>query len=85
MYGRAAMPSKLLKVFDANLRSAAASQGYTLEVVARRSRISLDLLLKVLSGEHDADIDLLDQIANGVGVRLGSLLTDPDEDGGRLN
>lgn len=85
MYGGAPMPRSLLEIFGDNLRCAAAWQGFSLDEVARRSGISLALLLAVLSGERDADPDLFEQIADGVGVGLGSLLIDPERDHDRLN
>jgi transcriptional regulator with XRE-family HTH domain len=75
------MPRTLFEIFEANVRSAAAWQGFSLDEVARRSGISVALLLAVLSGERDADPDLFEQIADGVGVGLGSLERDRD----RLN
>lgn len=79
------MPRTLFEIFEANVRSAAAWQGFSLEDVARRSGISVALLLAVLSGERDADADLFEQIAAGVGVGLGSLLIDPERDRDQLN
>jgi transcriptional regulator with XRE-family HTH domain len=64
------------EVLASNLHRLVFERGVTLEDVARAAGISLERLQAICTGEFDPDLDLVDRIAQAVGVTASELLTE---------
>lgn len=64
------------EVLASNLHRLVFERGVTLEDVARAAGISLERLHAIFTGEFDPDLDLVDRIAQAVGVTASELLTE---------
>lgn len=63
-----------------NLRRLTELRGISLAAVADRSGIDRRELFAVLAGEVDPDLDWLNKLADGLGVRLAALFDDKQLD-----
>jgi transcriptional regulator with XRE-family HTH domain len=66
------------EVLAANLHRLVFEQGLTFEAVARSAGITLERLQEICAGEFDPDLDLVDRIAQAVGVTSSELIAEPD-------
>jgi DNA-binding XRE family transcriptional regulator len=66
------------EVLASNLHRLVFERGVTLEDVARAAGISLERLQAICTGEFDPDLDLVDRIAQAVGVTASELLTETE-------
>jgi transcriptional regulator with XRE-family HTH domain len=64
------------EVLASNLHRLVFERGVTLEDVACAAGISLERLQAIFTGEFDPDLDLVDRIAQAVGVTASELLTE---------
>ena len=60
-----------------NLRRLTEARGISLAAVADRSGIDRRELFAVMAGEVDPGLDWLNQLADGLGVRLSALFDEP--------
>ena len=66
------------EVLAANLHRLVFEQNLTLEAVARSADITLEQLQAICAGEFDPDLDLVDRIAQAVGVTSSELIAEPE-------
>lgn len=62
----------------ANLHRLAFERGLSLDAIARAAGIPLDRLHAILTGEFDPDLELVDRIAQALGVTASELIAEPD-------
>jgi transcriptional regulator with XRE-family HTH domain len=67
---------RAFEILASNLHRLVFEQGLTLDVVARSAGISLERLQAICTGEFDPDLDLVDRIAQAVGVTASELITE---------
>lgn len=63
-----------------NVRQIAQVKGVSYVFLASKAGISTERLLAIFSGEFDPDLDLLNKLAEGLGVRLADLFAAPNHD-----
>ncbi len=66
------------EVLATNLHRLAFEQGLTLDEIARAAGISLERLQAILTGEFDPDLDLVDRIAQALGITASALIAEPE-------
>lgn len=66
------------EVLASNLHRLMFEQGLTLEAVARATGISVEQLQAICSGEFDPELEIVDRIAQAVGVTASELIAEPD-------
>ena len=66
------------EILAANLHRLILAQDLTLETVARAAGIPPDRLHAICRGEFDPDLELVDRIAQAVGVTASELIAEPD-------
>jgi transcriptional regulator with XRE-family HTH domain len=64
------------EVLASNLHRLVFERGITLEDVAHSAGISVERLQAICSGEFDPDLDLVDRIAQAVGVTASELIAE---------
>ena len=67
-------PSPLRAVFGGNLRAARKARGMSVFDVAYRSKVDWSYINQIERGERNAGLDILDALAQAVGVKLVDLL-----------
>lgn len=66
------------EILAANVKRLAHLRGSSLESVANAAGITLERLEAIFTGEFDPNIELVDRIANAVGVSASELITEPE-------
>jgi len=66
------------EVLATNLHRLAFEQNLTFEAIARSAGITLEQLQAICAGEFDPDLDLVDRIAQAVGVTSSELIAEPE-------
>lgn len=67
-----------LKLLGERIQAARAERGLTLQALADRSGVSVSMLSSVERGAKAPTVVVLDRIADGLGVALAQLLTQPE-------
>ncbi|MFW8628059.1 helix-turn-helix domain-containing protein [Deinococcus sp. ME38] len=70
-------PSPLRAVFGANLRAVRKDRGLSIFDVAFQSKIDWSYISQIERGQRNVGIDMLDALAQAVGVPLIELLAQP--------
>jgi transcriptional regulator with XRE-family HTH domain len=61
-----------------NVRRIAQAKGVSFVFLAGVAGISTERLLEIFSGEFDPDLDVINKLADGLGVALSDLFADTD-------
>jgi transcriptional regulator with XRE-family HTH domain len=61
-----------------NVRQIAKAKGVSFVFLASVAGISTERLLEIFSGEFDPDLDVINKLADGLGVALSDLFADTD-------
>ena len=62
----------------ANVQRLAHLQGLSLDAVASAAGITLERLQAIFAGTFDPDLELVDRLAQAVGVTASELITEPE-------
>jgi hypothetical protein len=75
---RPAVPRPAHELLAENVRRIAQAKGVSFVFLAGVAGISTERLLAIFSGEFDPDLDLINKLADGLGVALSELFADSD-------